>query len=86
MIGIRFVSASESHVYSVSRDSRNETPQHYAGTDCLAEKLALSGKIKYSYGNLIDGYCVINSVQKRIFILWIVNLMNLNLECILVIK
>jgi hypothetical protein len=63
-----FVSASESHVYSVSRDSRNETPQHYAGTDCLAEKLALSGKIKYSYGNLIDGYCVINSVQKEFYL------------------
>ena len=62
------MSASESHVYSVSRDSRNETPQHYAGTDCLAEKLALSGKIKYSYGNLIDGYCVINSVQKEFYL------------------
>lgn len=66
--GNTFVSASESHVYSVSRDSKNETPQHYAGTDCLAEKLALSGMIKYSYGNVIDGYCVINSVQKEFYL------------------
>lgn len=65
--GNKSVSAAESHVYAVNKDSQKERPQHYAGMDRLAEKLALSGKIKYSYGDYFDGYCIINYSTKKEF-------------------
>lgn len=58
-----FVTAAESHSVAKSKDTKNETPQHYAGADKLAERLALSGMIEQSYGDYIDGYCTINSIR-----------------------
>ncbi len=55
-----FVTAAESHSVAKSKDTKNETPQHYEGADELAERLALSGLIQRTYADYLNGYYILN--------------------------